>query len=223
MAKKRMASAVPARGREAGRESKRKSEPEWKVENIVATVAVGVPEGKNVDLYQIARKHPDCEYNPERFPGLVMRIASPKASVLVFSSGKMVVTGLRDASDAGKVADMVIARIKAARVDILGEPTVTVQNVVASGNLHVSIDLNEAAVVMENVLYEPEVFPGMVYRMTEPRVVFLVFSTGRVVCTGAKTKEMVGEAIPKLARHIKELGISGDEFSDSGNEDFDHV
>ncbi|MBN2150828.1 MAG: TATA-box-binding protein [Candidatus Lokiarchaeota archaeon] len=204
MGKKRTASALPARGQEV--------EPEWKVENVVATVTVGIEEGKHIDLNQIARKHPDCEYNPERFPGLVMRVASPRASILVFSSGKMVVTGLRDASDAGKVANMVVARIKGAKVDVVGEPTVTIRNVVASGNLHTSIDLNEASVIMDNAVYEPEVFPGMIYRMAEPKAVFLIFSTGRIVCTGAKTKEGVGEAVAKLDTYIKELGLSGTRF-----------
>ena len=67
---------------------------DYKIENVVATVVVEITE--KIDLNQIARKHADVEYNPERFPGLVMRILKPKATVLIFSTGKIVLTGIRD-------------------------------------------------------------------------------------------------------------------------------
>jgi transcription initiation factor TFIID TATA-box-binding protein len=77
---------------------------------------------------------------------------------------------------------------------------------------------------MENAMYEPEVFPGLIYRMAEPKTVFLIFSTGRIVCTGAKTKEIVGEAVEKLVEQVKETGIAQvegeNEFDGSDNEDF---
>jgi transcription initiation factor TFIID TATA-box-binding protein len=73
-----------------------------------------------------------------------------------------------------------------------------VQNIVASGDLKCNIDLNLAAVVMEYSMYEPEVFPGLIYRMQTPKTVFLIFSPGRIVCTGAKSKAMVAEAVAQL-------------------------
>jgi len=181
---------------------------DWKVENVVATVSVALEPGEKVDLNQIARKYPDCEYNPERFPGLVMRVVDPKATILVFSTGKMVVTGLRDANEAEAVVANVIKRMKQAKVDIKSEPEITIQNIVASGDLHVPVDLNEASVIMVNAMYEPEVFPGLIYRMADPKTVFLIFSTGRIVCTGAKTKEIVGEAVEKLVEQVKSLGLA---------------
>ncbi|HME55224.1 MAG TPA: TATA-box-binding protein [Candidatus Lokiarchaeia archaeon] len=181
----------------------------WTVENVVATVAIDLgPSGEKFDLNQIARKFQECEYNPERFPGLVMRIADPKATILIFSTGKMVVTGLRDAGEAEAVVAIVIKNLKQAKVNITTEPEITIQNLVASGDLHVPIDLNEASIVMENAMYEPETFPGLIYRMQEPKTVFLIFSTGRIVCTGAKTKEMVGEAVEKLVGEVKSLGLA---------------
>ena len=182
---------------------------DWTVENVVATVAIelGAP-GEKIDLNQIARKYADCEYNPERFPGLVMRLADPKATILVFSTGKMVVTGMRDASEAKNVVTSVIKKMKQVKVNIEAEPVITIQNIVASGDLHMAIDLNEASVLMENAMYEPEVFPGLIYRMQEPKTVFLIFSTGRIVCTGAKTKEIVGQAVEKLVEAVKELDLA---------------
>jgi len=195
---------------------------DWTVENVVATVTLGLEPGEKIDLNQIARKFAECEYNPERFPGLVMRIAAPKATVLVFSTGKMVVTGLRAAAEASAVIATVIDNLIKAKIAITTEPEITIQNIVASGDLHVPIDLNEASVIMENAMYEPEVFPGLIYRMQEPKTVFLIFSTGRIVCTGAKTKEMVGEAVEKLVEEVRRLDLAqvkGD-FDAGDDEDF---
>ncbi len=189
---------------------------EWKVENVVATVIVPIGQDGRIDLNSIARKYPECDYRPERFPGLILRIPSPKSTILVFRNGKMVVTGMRDASEATSVAEEVITRLKGAKVDIAGEPSITIRNVVASGNLHMYVDLPEAAITMERAMYEPEVFPGLVYHMTEPKAAFLIFNSGRFVCIGAKTKEIVGDAVAELVRYIKELGLTS---SEEGHED----
>lgn len=178
---------------------------DYKIENVVGTVVVEITE--KVDLNLIARKLPDVEYNPERFPGLVMRIEKPRATILIFSTGKMVVTGLRKASESGKVVQKVIKNIKKAGIDVKN-PVITIQNIVASGDLHTNIDLNMAAIVMEYAMYEPEVFPGLIYRMQDPKTVFLIFSTGRIVCTGAKEKNIVREAVLKLNKEVRELGIA---------------
>ena len=178
---------------------------DYKIENVVGTVVVEITE--KVDLNQIARKLPDVEYNPERFPGLVMRIEKPRATILIFSTGKMVVTGLRKASESDKVVQKVIKNIKKAGIDVKN-PVITIQNIVASGDLHTNIDLNMAAIVMEYAMYEPEVFPGLIYRMQDPKTVFLIFSTGRIVCTGAKEKSIVREAVLKLNKEVRELGIA---------------
>lgn len=178
---------------------------DYKIENVVGTVVVEITE--KIDLNQIARKLPDVEYNPERFPGLVMRIEKPRATILIFSTGKMVVTGLRKASESDKVVQKVIKNIKKAGIDVKN-PVITIQNIVASGDLHTNIDLNMAAIVMEYAMYEPEVFPGLIYRMQDPKTVFLIFSTGRIVCTGAKEKSIVREAVLKLNKEVRELGIA---------------
>ncbi|MBA7709617.1 hypothetical protein ES703_118538 [subsurface metagenome] len=178
---------------------------DYKIENVVGTVVVEITE--KVDLNQIARKLPDVEYNPERFPGLVMRIEKPRATILIFSTGKMVITGLRKASESGKVVQKVIKNMKKAGIDVKN-PVITIQNIVASGDLHTNIDLNMAAIVMEYAMYEPEVFPGLIYRMQDPKTVFLIFSTGRIVCTGAKNKSVVREAVLKLNKEVRELGIA---------------
>ena len=178
---------------------------DYKIENVVGTVVVEIDE--KIDLNQIARRQPDVEYNPERFPGLVMRIEKPRATILIFSTGKMVVTGLRKASESDKVVQKVIKNIKKAGIDVRN-PVITIQNIVASGDLHTNIDLNMAAIVMEYAMYEPEVFPGLIYRMQDPKTVFLIFSTGRIVCTGAKEKSIVRDAVLKLNKQVRDLGVA---------------
>ena len=191
-------------------------ELDYKIENVVATVEVEIKE--KIDLNQITRKQVDAEYNPERFPGLVMRITDPKATFLIFSTGKMVVTGLRRADEASPGVEKVIKKIKKAGIHV-ANPKITIQNIVASGDLHTNIDLNMAAIIMEYAMYEPEVFPGLIYRMQEPRTVFLIFSTGRIVCTGAKNKEVVREAVLKLNYQVRELGIAKNNLADTDYED----
>jgi len=180
-------------------------ELDYKIENVVATVIMEITE--KIDLTKIARKFEDVEYNPERFPGLVMRITNPKATFLIFSTGKMVITGLRRADEASPGVKKIMKSIKSAGISV-SNPEITIQNIVASGDLHTFIDLNKAAIIMENAMYEPEVFPGLIYRMADPKTVFLIFSTGKVVCTGAKNKESVKVAISKLNREVRELGIT---------------
>ena len=193
---------------------------DYKIENVVATVVVEITE--KIDLNQIARKHADVEYNPERFPGLVMRILKPKATILIFSTGKMVVTGMRKASEADRVVEKVLKNIRKAGIKV-SNPEITIQNIVASGDLHTNIDLNMAAIVMEYAMYEPEVFPGLIYRMQDPKTVFLIFSTGRIVCTGAKRKEIVKEAVRKLNIQVRELGVAKKELGNSDYQDITFI
>ena len=177
---------------------------DYKIVNVVATVIMEITE--KIDLTIISRKYEDAEYNPERFPGLIMKIKEPKATFLIFSTGKMVVTGLKRADDASPGVKKVMKNIKKAGINI-SNPEITIQNIVASGDLHTFIDLNMAAIIMENVMYEPEVFPGVIYRMGDPKTVFLLFSTGKVVCVGAKNKEIVREAFIKLNQEVRKLGL----------------
>ncbi|MFO8020557.1 MAG: TATA-box-binding protein [Promethearchaeia archaeon] len=196
------------------------SDLDYKIENVVATVEVKIDD--KIDLTQIAGKHPEVEYNPDRFPGLVMRIEKPRATILIFSTGKMVVTGLRKATEAPSVVDQVLDNIKKAGID-LENPEITIQNIVASGDLHTNVDLNMAAIVMEFAMYEPEVFPGLIYRMQDPKTVFLIFSTGRIVCTGAKKKEVVRDAVLKLNKEIRKLDLAKKFPSESEYQDLTFI
>ncbi|MFX1395826.1 MAG: TATA-box-binding protein [Promethearchaeota archaeon] len=191
-------------------------EIDYKIENVVATVTLELE--KKIDLTIIARKQPEVEYNPENFPGLVMRIEEPRATILIFSTGKMVITGLRKASEAEEVVVKTIKKMKKAGIKE-AKYIITIQNIVASGDLHINVDLNLASIVMDSAMYEPEVFPGLIYRMQDPKTVFLIFSTGRVVCTGAKHKKVLKEAFFKLVQEVQKVDIARDDLKDAEYDD----
>ena len=184
-------------------------EYDYRIENVVAT-AKYTSKPQKIDLLRISRREYESEYNPDRFPGLIMRIAKPKATAIVFSTGKLVITGMRKEEDSRVVVDLITKRIQNTGIDI-NSPSITIRNVVASGNLYMSIDLDAASLVLENAMYEPEVFPGLVYRMQDPKCVFLIFSTGKVVCVGLKSEDVVDGAFIKLRQEVSTVNVMGDD------------
>jgi len=182
-----------------------KLEISYKVVNIVATV-INEIDGK-IDLNQINQRISNVEYNPERFPGVIMRLENPHATLLIFSSGKMVITGLRKITDANLAAQQAIEKMQNIGSKIKN-PKITIQNIVATSSLNMNVDLNMLTIIMDNVMYEPEVFPAAIYKMQDPKVVFLIFSSGKIVCLGAKVKETIDEAIPILIKQLSESEVT---------------
>lgn len=175
-------------------------EPTIRIENVVASVTIN----QRLDLAQIQKTFPDVEYKPAQFPGLVFRLQKPKTATLIFSSGKMVCTGAKSEQESIKAVQTVVRLLKKEGFLIKHEPIIEIQNIVASIDLHAKINLEQAAQKLENVMYEPEQFPGLIYRMMEPKVVILMFASGKLVCTGAKYEREVYEAVYKLKRVLEE-------------------
>jgi transcription initiation factor TFIID TATA-box-binding protein len=170
------------------------------VENVVATASLD----QKIDLLAIMKVFRNVEYRPKKFPGLVFRLKRPKTATLIFSTGKMVCTGAKSEKLARSAIRKVVNELKNNGIIILGKPTIVIQNIVASANLHGKIDLELAADIMDNVMYEPEQFPGLIYRMGDPKVVILIFASGKLVCTGGKSAEMVDVAVAKLHGILEE-------------------
>jgi len=169
------------------------------VQNIVATTSLGKP----VPLTKLARTQSNTEYNPEQFPGLVLRIKKPKSAVLVFSSGNLVCTGTKSIAQVKEVIQQVIKQLRKIQVKITDKPKINVQNIVASGSIDLNLNLNLLALELENTEYEPEQFPGLVYKLAEPTATFLLFSNGKLVCTGTKNREQLEESMKQLNKNIK--------------------
>ena len=170
------------------------------VQNIVATASLGKP----VSLTKLARTQTNTEYNPEQFPGLVLRIKKPKSAVLVFSSGNLVCTGTKSIAQVKEVINQVIRQLRKINVKITDKPKITVQNIVASGSINLKLNLNYLALALQNTEYEPEQFPGLVYKLIEPNATFLLFSNGKLVCTGTKNKQQLDESMVILNKNIKQ-------------------
>ncbi|MCY0859491.1 MAG: TATA-box-binding protein [Sulfolobaceae archaeon] len=171
------------------------------IENIVATVTLD----QQLDLYAMERSVPNVEYDPDQFPGLIFRLESPKVTSLIFKSGKMVVTGAKSTEELIKAVKRIIRTIKKYNIDITGKPKIQIQNIVASANLHVHVNLDKAAYILENNMYEPEQFPGLIFRMDDPKVVLLIFSSGKMVITGAKREDEVYKAVKNIYEKLKQL------------------
>jgi transcription initiation factor TFIID TATA-box-binding protein len=174
--------------------------PEARIENIVATVILD----HGLDLNLIEARIIDVEYNPDQFPGLIYRMRNPKVTALIFKSGKMVVTGTKSLKELVYAVKRILKTLQDHGIEIRGKPKIQIQNIVASANLHVNVDLEKAAFVLPGSMYEPDQFPGLIYRMDKPRVVLLIFSSGKMVITGAKRENEVHEAVHKIYRILKE-------------------
>jgi len=176
-----------------------KMKSDLSVQNIVATASLGKP----VTLTKLARSQSNTEYNPEQFPGLVLRVKKPKSAVLVFSSGNLVCTGTKSVQQVKEVIMQVIKQLAKIGVKITDKPKITVQNIVASGSIDVDLNLNILALELENTEYEPEQFPGLVYKLDNPTTTFLLFSNGKLVCTGTKSRQQLEQAMEQLNKNIK--------------------
>jgi len=165
--------------------------------NIVNVVASASLDQK-INLLDIMKVFRNVEYRPKQFPGLVFRLKRPKTATLIFGSGKMVCTGAKSEKMARSAVKKVVRELKNNGIVILGKPKIVIQNMVASANVHGKIDLETAADVLDNVMYEPEQFPGLIYRMSDPKTVLLLFASGKLVCTGAKSEGMVYESVAKV-------------------------
>jgi len=174
------------------------------LQNIVATVSLEC----RLDLKTIALHARNAEYNPKRFAAVIMRIREPKTTALIFASGKMVVTGAKSEDDS-KLAARKYARI----VQKLGFDAqfkdFKIQNIVGSTDVKFPVRLEGLAYShSHSSSYEPELFPGLIYRMVKPKVVLLIFVSGKIVLTGAKMREDIYMAFnniyPVLAEFKKQ-------------------
>ena len=173
------------------------------VQNVVAIATLN----QKVDLKAVVKAYPDVEYRPEQFPGLVFRLKRPKTTTLIFSSGRMVCTGARSGKESRRAIMKVVNELKKGGIIIVSKPSVKVVNIVASASLGGKVDLEKAVVTLGKAIYEPEQFPGLIYRMDEPKVVILVFASGNLVVTGAKKEQDVYDAVHKLHGSLEEQNL----------------
>ncbi|MDO5848544.1 MAG: TATA-box-binding protein [Methanobrevibacter sp.] len=174
-----------------------------KIENIVASASIG----KDIVLTEISKALEGVEFNREQFPGLVFKLKEPKTAALIFSSGKLVCTGAKSIDDSKLAIKKTVDLMREVDPDIPHEFEIIIQNIVASGNLESTLNLEAVALELEDTEYEPEQFPGLVYRLSDPKVVLLLFGSGKVVCTGAKTRDDAKLGVERAYDRLRELDL----------------
>lgn len=171
----------------------------------VVNIVVSTSLMHDIPLEKMAATLSNTEYNPEQFPGLVIRIKEPKTSALIFSSGKVVCTGARSMDKVEESIKKIIKSLEKINVKISIKPEIKIQNIVAAGSVGMDLNLNTLAMKLDNTEYEPEQFPGLVYKLLSAKATFLLFSNGKIVCTGTKSEEEVHAALDKLIENLKKV------------------
>jgi transcription initiation factor TFIID TATA-box-binding protein len=180
-----------------------KTKARIEIQNVVATAALN----QKVDLNAVLKGCPNADYHPEQFPGLVLRLKRPKTATLIFRTGKMVCTGAKSGAESRKAIMKVVRELKKGGVIILHKPSFKVVNIVASASLDGKVDLEQVVIRIRQTMYEPEQFPGLIYRMNEPKVVILIFASGNLVITGAKKEQDVYDAVHKLHESLEQQNL----------------
>ena len=202
--KKKKKAAKPAKKAKKSAKIKKESKStprDIKVVNIVVSSSLE----HDIPLEKMAATLSNTEYNPEQFPGLVIRINDPKTSELILSSGKIVCTGARNMDNVSLAINKIIKSLEKINVKITIVPEIHIQNIVASGSVGMDLNLNTLAMKLDNTEYEPEQFPGLVYKLPGTKATFLLFSNGKIVCTGTKSEEDVHDAVDKLVTNLKKV------------------
>ena len=171
-----------------------------KIENIVASGSVA----EAIDLEYISNKITDCVLDTRRFPGAVYHMQNPKSAALIFESGRIVITGVRRPEDTEAALQKLLNTLKSAKITCYDNPQVSVKNIVCSYNLGNPCNLNRIMIVLmdsENLEYEPEVFPGLVCRISDPKIVFLLFSSGKIIITGGTNMDDVEKGVEILKKN----------------------
>ncbi len=177
----------------------------YKITNVVAAGNLGL----ELDLYKLPLKFTNIEYEPEQFPGAILKFNQPKATLLVFKNGKIVIVGCKDRKTIetaiikayellSPVASKILKKMNPKKLDY------EVTNIVASADLNIEMDLFKVVLqVNENIEYEPEQFPGAILKLREPKVSILIFKNGKLIIAGAKARKDIERAIEKTAKVLK--------------------
>lgn len=180
------------------------------IRNVVALGSLG----HRLDLNSIAVAIPEAKYRPNVFPALTYKLKRPRATLLIFESGKIVCSGAKSERRAIKAIKFLVNRLKEEKILILGKPAISVKNVIASAKLPGNVDLEKASGVLDKAIYEPDQFPALILRMENPKVSLLLFASGSVVCAGAKGEREARLAVKLFKRRLEELGLLNRQVSE---------
>ncbi len=177
----------------------------YEVVNIVAAASLGA----EIDLFSLALNAENVEYEPEQFPGAILRITNPHSSLLVFKNGNVICTGTKREEDIrralARAAEIIQKALPGVKLPPPDKIPFQIVNIVAAASLDVDVDLYSLAAAMDNVEYEPEQFPGAIIRLENPPTTLLLFKNGKLICAGAKREKDIEESIKQVKELIKDF------------------
>jgi transcription initiation factor TFIID TATA-box-binding protein len=178
---------------------------DYKIENVVAKADTRT----KINLRELAGQFDNIEYEPARFPGLIMHLNDLSGALIFFQNGKIILTGMQDVEVVSRILKSVIQKLKDRGFEFLQQPEVDIQNIVASSELHKILNLNAIAITLgqENVEYNPEKFEGLLYRVGNTSIETVVFKSGKIICTGAKSLDEVEVALNHLLSDLESTGL----------------
>ena len=189
--------------------------PPFELQNVVATFNLGVD---HLDLRAIALHKPFVEYNPQKFAAASLRIRNPRTTALAFASGNMVCTGAKTEIES-RFAGRKYVRVLQKHGIPVSFRDFKIQNIVASAEIPHALKLVELSQAYgPYVSYEPDLFPGLVFRTTYPKLVFLIFRSGKVVITGAKCRKEIQKTWSTLFHGIVHKFIDHEDTSSSSSD-----
>ncbi len=178
------------------------------IENVVATAVLN----QSVNIKKIVQKFPSSQYNPDKFPGAIIRLKQPRSVILVFKSGSIVCTGTKSEEMAFSAIQKFVSKIKNSNnLTNVRFSDVKIVNMVASCNLGNKIHLEQTAKTLPRSMYEPEQFPGIIHRLSHPNTVALIFASGRLVCVGAKSTQEIHTSVNSVHMELEKRNLMAHE------------
>lgn len=171
----------------------------YKIQNVVSTFNGLV---QRLNLRQLCMLLNWCQFNPEVFAALIGRLEDPKTTLLTFTSANNVCTGAKSEIDSRIACRMMASIMQDCGIECsMGK--FVVQNIVASAYTGFPLKLENIAVKYSpDATYDPEVFPGLIFRMRNPKIVFLLFREGKLVITGGKKRSQLTKAADIFYRNV---------------------
>lgn len=181
------------------------------VENIIAYSKIS----NDLNIEKIAEKLPEFNYNPDKFLGLTLKLEKPDVAVLILKNGKTVFTGAKKREDIENAFERIMDKIEGIDIKLKKTPIIVIQNIVASIDLkkELNLDLISKGLLSDNIDYNPEQFPGLVYKIDENDASLLIFNNGKIVFTGFLTIEEITDAVEIIKEKLSSVGVlkKGDE------------
>lgn len=151
---------------------------------------------------------PFSEYDPTNYHGLYVRVEEGGPLITVYRSGKYIITGCSNLDKLEESNNTFLNRLsELTEINDQTDTDFSIQNIVSTAELGTDINLNALSIGLglELVEYEPEQFPGLIYRPPEYPVVLLLFSNGKVIITGAPNTDIAADAFSHLQSRVSSL------------------